>query len=360
MTVRAGIAVTGTELLSGRVSDRNGPWLAERLGELGIEVADIVTVGDRPEDLEAALRFLADQGADLIVTSGGLGPTADDLTAEVVGRFAGRELVLDEEMEEKIARIVAGFARRMKLRPGRPAGGEPQAGDGSARRGRDRPGRHSAGPRGPGRRWPHGDRSARARRESCRRCGRSRSPRPRHGPSSTAPSRSPRAGCCCSGSPSPRSRSRCARSSAETDLSALEITTCLRRAELEVDLRHRPGAEAAADAVVEGIRRAPRPARVQPRRQHDRRAGRRAARGPPHRPRRVVHGGPARRAADRAPRRLRLRRRRRRRLLERGEGRAARRRPRADRGSRSGLARGRRAPWPTARSSDSAPTWHAR
>jgi nicotinamide-nucleotide amidase len=52
---------------------------------------------------------------DLIVTSGGLGPTADDLTAEVVGHFAGREIVLDEEMEEKIAAILRGFARRFNF-----------------------------------------------------------------------------------------------------------------------------------------------------------------------------------------------------------------------------------------------------
>ena len=52
---------------------------------------------------------------DLIVTSGGLGPTADDLTAEVVARFAGRELILDEEVEEKIAEILRGFARRFKF-----------------------------------------------------------------------------------------------------------------------------------------------------------------------------------------------------------------------------------------------------
>src|SRR5919197_5026448 len=91
MSVRAGIAITGTELLSGRVSDRNGPWLAERLGELGVEVAHILTVGDRRGDLEAALRFLAAEGADIIVTSGGLGPTADDMTAEAVAPFARPE-----------------------------------------------------------------------------------------------------------------------------------------------------------------------------------------------------------------------------------------------------------------------------
>jgi nicotinamide-nucleotide amidase len=113
--VRAGIVVTGTEVLTGRIVDRNGPWISERLAEHGIEVAHILVVGDRPEDLEAALRFMVGEGMDLIVTSGGLGPTADDLTAEVVGRFAGLEMVLDEDMEEKIAAILRNFARRFSF-----------------------------------------------------------------------------------------------------------------------------------------------------------------------------------------------------------------------------------------------------
>jgi len=113
--VRAGIVVTGTEVITGRIVDRNGPWISERLSELGVEVAHILVVADRPADLEAALRFMVAEGMDLIVTSGGLGPTADDLTAEIVGRFAGRELILDEEMEEKIAAILRGFARRFKF-----------------------------------------------------------------------------------------------------------------------------------------------------------------------------------------------------------------------------------------------------
>jgi nicotinamide-nucleotide amidase len=115
--VRAGIVVTGTEVLTGRIADRNGPWLSEQLAELGIEVAHILVVGDRPDDLEAALRFMAGESMDLIVTSGGLGPTADDLTAEVVARFCDRELVLDEEVEEKIAAILQGFARRFNFDP---------------------------------------------------------------------------------------------------------------------------------------------------------------------------------------------------------------------------------------------------
>ncbi|MGE5282702.1 MAG: competence/damage-inducible protein A [Chloroflexota bacterium] len=113
--VRAGIVVTGTEVLTGRIADLNGPWISERLAELGVEVAHILVVGDRPGDLEAALRFMATEEMDLIVTSGGLGPTADDLTAEVVARFAGRKLVLDEEVEEKIAAILHGFARRFNF-----------------------------------------------------------------------------------------------------------------------------------------------------------------------------------------------------------------------------------------------------
>ena len=113
--IRAGIVVTGTEVITGRISDSNGPWVSERLAERGVEVAHIHVVADRPGDLEATLRFMAAEGMDLIVTTGGLGPTADDLTAEVVARFAGRELVLDAGMEAKIAEILSGFAQRFKL-----------------------------------------------------------------------------------------------------------------------------------------------------------------------------------------------------------------------------------------------------
>jgi nicotinamide-nucleotide amidase len=110
--VRAGILITGTEVLSGIISDRNGPWLSERLRELGVDAAIIQIVGDRGEDLLAALRFMAAQGMALIVTSGGLGPTADDLTAEIVGRFSGREMVLDGELERRIGAILGDLAAR--------------------------------------------------------------------------------------------------------------------------------------------------------------------------------------------------------------------------------------------------------
>jgi nicotinamide-nucleotide amidase len=110
--IRAGILITGTEVLTGIISDRNGPWLSERLAELGVDAAMIQIVGDRPDDLLTSLRFMAAEGMALIVTSGGLGPTADDLTAEIVGRFSGREMVLDSELEEKIAEILRPLMNR--------------------------------------------------------------------------------------------------------------------------------------------------------------------------------------------------------------------------------------------------------
>ncbi len=113
-SVRAGILVTGTEVLTGVISDQNGPWLSEQLRDLGVDVAMITVVGDRPEDLIGELRHMADTGVQLIVTSGGLGPTADDLTAELVGEFSGREMVLDEELAERIFAIMGSLRGRWR------------------------------------------------------------------------------------------------------------------------------------------------------------------------------------------------------------------------------------------------------
>lgn len=115
MSVRAGIVITGHEVLAGRVIDRNGPWLVGKLDSLGAVVTQEVVVGDRAEDIETALRFLTNGGVRLIVTSGGLGPTADDLTAEVVARFAGRRLVYDEGVERRIEAMIAPYAKQWRL-----------------------------------------------------------------------------------------------------------------------------------------------------------------------------------------------------------------------------------------------------
>jgi nicotinamide-nucleotide amidase len=112
MSIRAGIVVTGTEVLTGRVTDRNGPWLADRLEELGVDLAQIMIVGDRREDMLGALRFMAGEGVGVILTTGGLGPTADDLTAEIVAEFQGRPMGVDEALQGRIEKIVAPLLKR--------------------------------------------------------------------------------------------------------------------------------------------------------------------------------------------------------------------------------------------------------
>ncbi|WOC11366.1 competence/damage-inducible protein A [Gordonia sp. MP11Mi] len=111
MSTRAGIVVTGTEVLSGWIADKNGPWVAQRLLELGVDVAHLTVCGDRPDDLRAQLDFLATQGVDLIVTTGGLGPTADDLTVATVAEFASRPVARDAAMAQTIEGVIRSWRR---------------------------------------------------------------------------------------------------------------------------------------------------------------------------------------------------------------------------------------------------------
>jgi nicotinamide-nucleotide amidase len=108
---RAAIVVTGSELVRGERTDRNGPFLAGEVLLLGIEPARITIVGDDPRELDAALRTGLE--ADLCLVSGGLGPTHDDRTVELVAATAGRELVLDEGLEEEIGAVSRSTAERL-------------------------------------------------------------------------------------------------------------------------------------------------------------------------------------------------------------------------------------------------------
>ena len=109
---RAAIVVTGSELVRGDRNDLNGPFLARELLALGVEPGRILIVGDRPEDLDGAL---ADGlRADLCAVSGGLGPTHDDRTVELLARRLGLPLVLDEGLEAEIGSISRRFAERMR------------------------------------------------------------------------------------------------------------------------------------------------------------------------------------------------------------------------------------------------------
>jgi nicotinamide-nucleotide amidase len=108
---RAAIVVTGSELVRGEREDRNGPFLAAEAIRLGLEPERITIVGDRPEDLERALA----EGlqADVCLVSGGLGPTHDDRTVEMVARVAGRALLVDEALEREIEAVSRMIAERL-------------------------------------------------------------------------------------------------------------------------------------------------------------------------------------------------------------------------------------------------------
>ena len=106
--------MTGSELVRGERDDRNGPFLAAEAVRLGLEPERITIVGDRPDDLERAFRLGFD--ADLCLVSGGLGPTHDDRTIELVARVTGRALAVDEALE----RDIEGVSRMIADRLGRP------------------------------------------------------------------------------------------------------------------------------------------------------------------------------------------------------------------------------------------------
>ena len=109
---RAAIVVTGSELVRGERTDRNGPFLAAEVLALGLEPGRITIVGDRPDELESALEEAF--GADLCLVSGGLGPTHDDRTVELVARVAGRKLILDEGLHEEIGAVSRMVAERLR------------------------------------------------------------------------------------------------------------------------------------------------------------------------------------------------------------------------------------------------------
>jgi len=109
---RAVVVVTGSELVRGERTDRNGPFLAaEALGH-GLEPSRITIVGDAPVELEAVLREALQ--ADACFVSGGLGPTHDDRTVEFVARAAGLDLVVDEALEQEIEAISRAVSERLR------------------------------------------------------------------------------------------------------------------------------------------------------------------------------------------------------------------------------------------------------
>jgi nicotinamide-nucleotide amidase len=109
---RAVIVVTGSELARGERTDRNGPFLAAEALRHGLEPGRIMIVGDAPAELEAALREGLE--ADACLVSGGLGPTHDDRTVELLARAAGLELVVDTALEREIESVSRAAAERLR------------------------------------------------------------------------------------------------------------------------------------------------------------------------------------------------------------------------------------------------------
>jgi len=111
---RAAIVSTGDELTTGRIVDSNAAWIADKLFELGVDVACVVTVGDYPERLDWAWREALDR-AQLVISTGGIGPTADDLTSETVARVVGVPLVEDTATSDRLRRFFEASGREMPI-----------------------------------------------------------------------------------------------------------------------------------------------------------------------------------------------------------------------------------------------------
>jgi molybdenum cofactor synthesis domain-containing protein len=98
MAKTAGIVIIGSEVLSGKVTDENSPYLARELRDLGVEVRRIVTIPDERPAIVEAVRDMA-QTHDFVFTTGGVGPTHDDLTIAAIAQTFGRRLVRDPLLE---------------------------------------------------------------------------------------------------------------------------------------------------------------------------------------------------------------------------------------------------------------------
>jgi competence/damage-inducible protein CinA-like protein len=109
---RAAIVVTGSELVRGERTDANGPFYAREALSLGLVPERITIVGDDPADLEAALRAAGQ--ADVCLVSGGLGPTHDDRTVELVARVTAAPLRIDADLETHIEGVSRSIAERLR------------------------------------------------------------------------------------------------------------------------------------------------------------------------------------------------------------------------------------------------------
>jgi nicotinamide-nucleotide amidase len=106
------ILSTGDELTTGKTVDTNAHFIADKLGAIGVDVVGVLVVGDYPDRLAWAWRTALQQ-AEVVISTGGIGPTADDLTTETVAQISERALVLDEDVADRIRQLFAAMGRAM-------------------------------------------------------------------------------------------------------------------------------------------------------------------------------------------------------------------------------------------------------
>ncbi len=112
MITTAAILSTGDELTTGRTVDTNANFIADKLVGAGFDVVAILVVGDYPERITWAWEEALAK-ADVVISTGGLGPTADDLTTETIGKLSGRKLILDESVAQRIRQMFEAMGRVM-------------------------------------------------------------------------------------------------------------------------------------------------------------------------------------------------------------------------------------------------------
>ncbi|MBT3284456.1 competence/damage-inducible protein A [Candidatus Bathyarchaeota archaeon] len=104
-SVKVEIIATGDELIFGRIVDTNSNWIAKRVAEIGARLRRVTMIGDEPELIDSALQDALKRDAHFIIFSGGLGPSADDITVDSIGTSLGQDTVIDEEGAAKIEAV---------------------------------------------------------------------------------------------------------------------------------------------------------------------------------------------------------------------------------------------------------------
>ena len=122
--MRVALLAIGNELLNGKILDYNSHWICKRMTSLGLEVKRIFVVPDEEEEIVDALNWAKKREIDLVITTGGLGPTPGDLTLESVSKFLGRNLVVDDRAREMVQRrykelFELGFVKSPELNEAR-------------------------------------------------------------------------------------------------------------------------------------------------------------------------------------------------------------------------------------------------